>query len=136
MKAPLRSVASLVLLAIACAAAPDDGSPKPHDVLFPPLPDSVISAKGWVKVLRPPHNFLCGDVDAIGCYTYATRKLEVAGDLSPYRAWHTLYHEEVHMAMGGANLLHVGTSLQQDSLADAIASLRMLERLAYRCRNP
>lgn len=130
----MRPLFALALLFVACAAAPDDGTPSPHDVLFPPLPDSVISAKGWVKVNRPPAPLDCGGVDAIGCYTYAARKLEVVQGLSPYRAWHTLYHEEVHMVLGDAGLLNVGSARQQDSLADAMATLRMLERLAYRCR--
>lgn len=100
---------------------------------YPPLPDSILSPVGWTKVHRRPAQFQCGHTSAIGCYTYETRRLEV-GRLDSRDSWHVLYHEEFHMAMGDAGLTHVGTEAQQDSMADAVATVRVLERLTNRCR--
>ena len=133
----VRSLACAALFMIACAANPsaDTDAPPRGNVLFPPLPDSVISRGGWTIVHRPHRPLDCGGVDAIGCFMYPTRELSVVQELSPKEAFAVLEHEKIHMVMNDARLLHVGTEAQQDSLADAIAQLRVLERLVPgRCR--
>lgn len=128
----IRPLSCAILFVIACAAAPDTTTPA-TGLAFGPLPDSVIGLRGWVRVQRPNRPLDCGGVDAIGCYWYDTRELSVVRELTPYAANHTLEHEKVHMILGDAHLLHVGTTAQQDSVADAIATVRMLERLQRRC---
>ena len=99
---------------------------------LPPIPDSVISMRGWVRVHFVPGVFLCGMVEALGCYTYESRFMQVDTALSRTDQWLVLEHEEVHMIFGDAGLTarerghdrdHV-----DDDLADAIAEVRVLER--------
>lgn len=95
---------------------------------FPPLPEAIPSALGWVKVERPTPPLKCGDVDAIGCWTYSPRKLEVISGLSPERAWFVLEHERVHMILADANLT-LADATQENRIADAIATNRVVLRL-------
>lgn len=129
----IRPLSCAILFVIACAAAPDQTAPNVADLAYGPLPDSVLGSAGWTKVLRPAPPLHCGAVLAWGCYTHPARKLEVVSGLSPYHAWWVLEHEKVHMIQSDANLQHIGTAPQRDSLADAVATVRMLERLQRRC---
>lgn len=98
-------------------------------VELPPLPDSIRSMLGWVHVYRVPGPINCGGVPAIGCYTYKTRRLEVATGQSRWNEWLVLRHERIHMILGDAQLRHGVRDNDDpeidDKIADAIADVDM-----------
>jgi hypothetical protein len=128
----------VALLALACAApAPSVAPFTPRAVpvpagvsFFPPLPDSILSKEGWTKVVRRDAPFMCGPVLAWGCYTYASRKLEVVRGLDAWTERLVFEHEKVHMAFGDAHLVDEQEPGKDDQRADAIAEARMLDWLA------
>lgn len=131
----IRPLSCLALFIIACAANPSGetaASTEPPAEIFPPLPDSVLGKAGWTKVRRVNRPLDCGGIDAIGCFEYDTRRMRIIRELSPRDAWFVLYHETYHMWLGDAKLTHVGTPAQQDTVADAIAAARNMERLIVR----
>jgi hypothetical protein len=129
----------VLMFAVSCSA-PQVAARPAAPPLFPPLPDSVLSYRGWTRVHRVDPPMYCGQdengpIPAWGCYTYESRKIEVVRGLTPYEERMTLEHEKVHMTLGDAHLdaysRHTNP-IADDSIADAIASLRMLEFLAER----
>lgn len=117
----------LALLAL-CIAAPAFAQ---HPL--PPIPDSVFSTGGWVKVQRASP-VECGVAPPVGmrwggCYTASSRKLVVASDVSLVEAWRILLHEEVHLAARDLGLGYTG--VVEEALADAVANRRLAEMLAH-----
>jgi hypothetical protein len=107
------SLAILLAIAAKIAAVPRPSTDVSSDTAslvmspdsLPPLPDSIISARGWTKVHRAPGPLDCGGAtDAVGCYTYPTRTLVVATGLSRGEEWVTFEHEKIHMILGDAGL--------------------------------
>lgn len=99
-------------------------------VPLPALPESVFSVKGWTKVhiVKPP--LYCGPALAWGCYTYATRRLEMdTVGLDRWRQWFVLEHEMTHMAFGDADVID-SLPGADDARADANAQMIMFAALA------
>lgn len=99
---------------------------------LPMIPDSVRSTHGWVRVHFVQGVFLCGRVEAWGCYTYRSRFMQVDTALSPSMRWRVLEHERVHMILGDAHLTSFERSNDEpgevdDAIADAIADVRLLD---------
>jgi hypothetical protein len=101
---------------------------------LPPIPDSIISVRGWTKVHRAPEPLDCGGaLDAVGCYSYPTRTLTVATGLTRGDEWVTFEHEKIHMILGDAGLRSGERDEDDpyidDKIAEAIAEYQAYARL-------
>jgi hypothetical protein len=86
---------------------------------LPPIPDSIPSALGWVRVHKVV-NLKCGGVDALGCFQPLTRTLSIRDSLELTVGWQTLKHEQLHMTIFDAGIF-IPEDVQ-DELADAVGA--------------
>jgi hypothetical protein len=130
----------LALLTVpTCASLPDTGavscvvSVKPPPGTYhradprglPPIPAFVPSFIDSVPV-RLVKDLRCNGQKVVGCFTFATRTIELEDSLSHFNRWLVLRHEIFHSAMWDAGLRfkHGPT---EDVIADVIARQQMIE---------
>jgi hypothetical protein len=94
------------------------------DYALPPLPDSVPSQIGWLRVTVIP-DLTCDGVEVYGCFEPQAYVIKIRAGMHPAVAWQTLEHERMHVVFFNANL-HFPPGLE-DHIADVIASGRVLE---------
>jgi hypothetical protein len=110
----------LLALAIGCAA------PAPRAAL-PPLPDSISTQLGWIRVERVPYPTV-DSTTTLGCFAHRTRRLQVATELSLAQAHEVLEHERFHVSSWDAHLALPDEVEEQ--VADIVAAARVAEMLA------
>jgi hypothetical protein len=130
----------LALLTVpTCASLPEGGavacivSVKPPPGTYyrssaralPPIPAYVPSFIDSVPV-RLVRDLRCNGMKVVGCFTFATRTIELEDSLSHFNRWLVLRHEIFHSAMWDAGLRfkHGPT---EDVIADVIARQQMIE---------
>ena len=136
----LRFVLIPALLAIpTCASLPDTGAvscvvsvkppPGTHyrsdPRVLPPIPAFVPSFIDSVPVLLVK-DLRCNGQKVVGCFTFATRTIELEDSLSHFNRWLVLRHEIFHSAMWDAGLRFRHSSTE-DTVADVIARQQMIE---------
>lgn len=105
----------------------------PHTAPLPPLPDSVYSTFGWVRVVREKPVDCSGagpllpNSRYIGCYDGSRRRLVVESGLDLMEAWRTLLHEEVHL---GCRDMGIPYTPIEEWVANAVANRQLAEMLA------
>lgn len=117
----------LALSVIGASAAPR----RPIPGRYPPLPDSVFSVFGNIKVTRA-HNFACGPRPAgtvIGCYEGLIRRLTVDDSLDAAMAWRVFLHERAHLMFRDANVTFAQPEYE-DQIANVIANYQTAELLS------
>lgn len=108
-------VMMLVLVGLAYSLPVTTASPPPP---LPPLPDSVWSVYGPIKVNR---DSVKGEPLTIGMFMYLTRTLTIHPKLDPATAWATLYHELCHIAVYDGGQSDVLKADQEEKVCDAVA---------------
>ena len=118
---------ALAVLAGALAVAVLAAVPlPPPEASLPPLPDSIPSALGWVRVHYVAGLTCGGGEEVLGCFEPLRRQLSVRDSMDLAVAWQTLRHEELHMIAFDAGI-HIVTRGQEDMLADAVGAQRVRE---------
>ena len=108
-------------------------APVAHCQSLPPLPDSVPSVLGYVRVVKVP-GLTCNGYDAYGCYSALARVIQVRDSMNIVVGWQTLFHEVGHLWLHDANV-----RLPEDvenKIVDAMATARLAAWLEERKRKP
>lgn len=120
-----------ILFALATLVASCTASPAFAQVL-PPLPESVVSQLGPVRILIVP-DLKCNGVAVYGCFDGVSRRIIIRDSMPREVQWHTLFHEQFHVMLhdGGATLRNADGSVSriEDTLADVVATARLGELL-------
>lgn len=121
----------LILAALVLAGA---GVCYGQEAKLPPLPDSVPSALGWVRVLKVP-NLQCqsssGPVDAYGCFSSMRRVIAVRDSMPLIMSWVSLEHERKHLEFFDAGVRFENPAYE-DMLCRVLSVARVNEMLQVR----
>jgi hypothetical protein len=94
-------------------------------VALPPLPKWVPSVIDSVPVTLVK-NLYCNGQKVVGCFTYASRTIEIEDSMSLFNQWLVVRHEIVHSALFDAGL-RFKDAASEDAVADAIAAQQLVE---------
>lgn len=94
---------------------------------LPPLPDSVETPIGYVRVLKVA--MPCNDARALGCFASLRRIIFVKDSMAPIMGWKVYLHEVGHLRLFDA-YIRVGDPLLEDRIVDLWANLQLGEMLA------
>ena len=106
-------------------------APVAHCQSLPPLPDSVPSVLGYVRVEKVA-GLRCGGVEAFGCYNPLTRLIQVRDSMSLVTSWQTAMHEQGHAWLHDMNI-HLDRDAE-NAVVDAMATARLAVWLEERKR--
>lgn len=99
---------------------------------LPPLPESVVSQLGPVRILIVP-DLKCNGVAVYGCFDGVSRRIIIRDSMPREVQWHTLFHEQFHVMLhdGGVTLRNADGTISrlEDTLADVVATARLSELL-------
>lgn len=97
---------------------------------LPPLPTSIPSPLGPVRVRLVSKIVGAEDEIVMGKYSLTKREIKISKKGSPLVRWHVLYHEQAHVTLCDAGLHNVLGEEQQEVICDVFATARVVEMLA------
>jgi hypothetical protein len=98
---------------------------------LPPIHAVLPSTLGAVRIQRVPGLKDSNDKDCLGLWSPKERLVKIEAELALTAAWHTLWHEWVHVVMWDAGLVGL-RNVDEERIADVVASARVYEMVHAR----
>ena len=90
---------------------------------MPDLPTEISSLLGFVTVELV--DTIGDDNDTYGEWSHCRRAIKIKVGLPNAIAWHTLWHEIMHMILNDSGVAHALTKRQEEAVCDAYATFKV-----------